>query len=93
MSCLKKTITFTQQPKQRKRFNQLTGEIYMSKFYELEAIFDEIIEEVEEETLEALRSETLDIAAERFIEKLDDEDINLSKAMKKKIEQTYNIEL
>ena len=65
----------------------------MSKFYELEAIFDEIIEEVEEETLEALRSETLDIAAERFIEKLDDEDINLSKAMKKKIEQTYNIEL
>lgn len=65
----------------------------MTKFDELEAIFDEIIEEVEEETLEALRSETLDIAAERFIERLDDEDINLSQEMKKKIEQTYNIEL
>lgn len=65
----------------------------MSKFNELEAIFDEIIEEVEEETLEALRSETLDIAAERFIEKLDDEGITLSQEIKKKIEETYNIEL
>ena len=65
----------------------------MSKYDELEAIFNEVIEEVEVETLEALRPETLDIAAERFIERLDDEDINLSQEIKKKIEQTYNIEL
>lgn len=93
MNCLKKAITFIAQQSQRKRFNFIQGEIYMSKYDELEAIFNEVIEEVEEETLENFRQETLQTAAERFIERLDDEGINLSKAMKKKIEQTYNIEL
>lgn len=65
----------------------------MSKYDELEAIFNEVIEEVEEETLENFRQETLQTAAERFIERLDDEGINLSKAMKNKVEENFDIDL
>ena len=95
MNCLKKAITFIAQQSQRKRFNFIfiQGEIYMSNYDELETIFNEVIEEVEKETLENFRQETLQTVVERFIERLDYEGINLSKAMKNKVEQTYNIEL
>jgi len=65
----------------------------MTKFDELEAIFDEILEEVEQDSLEVFRAENLNVASQRFLEHLEDEGINLSQEMKKKIEQTYNIEL
>lgn len=65
----------------------------MSKFDELEAIFDGIFEEVEQDSLEVFRAENLNVASQRFLEHLEDEGITLSKSMKNKIEQTYNIEL
>lgn len=65
----------------------------MSNYDELETIFNEIIEEVEKETLENFRQETLQTVVERFIERLDYEGINLSKAMKNKVEENFDIDL
>ncbi len=65
----------------------------MSNYDELETIFNEVIEEVEKETLENFRQETLQTVVERFIERLDYEGINLSKAMKNKVEENFDINL
>lgn len=65
----------------------------MQNYKELEEIYGEYIEEVEEETLDVYRHANLVIAAERFLEHLKNKGINLTEENKKQFEEDYNIEL
>lgn len=63
----------------------------MQNYKELEEIYGGFIEEVEEETLDVYRHSNLVIAAERFIEHLEDEGITLTEEIKKQFEYDYCI--